>query len=346
MGIRILHTPLNIANDAWSMSRAEREVGNRSTLAVLQQNRFAESADLDLGFSGVDARVRPLVRRIRKTALALSAPWRYDLIVYEYGTSILDFRDRGLDLLDMKLAHRGHAVVAVVFHGCDVRAAGGACSFCPSPCDAARVSRRLAIIRSVADLMYVKTPDLLEVVPEATYLPQAVYEPGGAVVRPPRMSGPLRVVHAPSNPELKGTKHVIAAVEGLKAQGVDIQLQLIQGMPHADALAAYRDADVAVDQMYAGWYGVFAIELMAMGKPVVCRIDSRALSRSGIDDLPIIPANPQSLQDTLLRLSAQRPMLAQAGRRSREFVLAHHDARLLVTRLLSDYGRIRKGDPT
>lgn len=341
MSLRILHTPVNVANDAWSMSRAERGFGHESTLAVVQENRYAHTADVDLGFPDYHPLVRPLARRLRKTGFALSAPWRYDLIVYEFATSIIDFHRPGLDLLDLRFARHGRATIAAVFHGCDVRAAAGVCAFCPTPCDVERVRDRLDIVRSSADLLYVKTPDLLQAVPEASYLPQAVFGLEDVDSIPPRATETLRIVHGPSAPELKGTAHVIEAVRSLQSDGADIDLVLVQNMSHADALRAYRDADLAIDQLLVGWYGVFAVEMMAMAKPVICRIDVDALERSGISDLPIVDADPSTLRLVLADLISDRERLRSIGVRSREWALEHHDAVKLAGRLLADFDGLR-----
>ena len=42
----------------------------------------------------------------------------------------------------------------------------------------------------------------------------------------------------------------------------------------------YRAADIVVDQLNAGWYGLFAIEAMALGKPVVTFLHDEAVRRT------------------------------------------------------------------
>ena len=83
------------------------------------------------------------------------------------------------------------------------------------------------------------------------------------------------VLHAPSSRTRKGTEHVIAACEQL-----DCELEIVEGLDHREAFERYRDADVVVDQLNAGWYGVFAIEAMALGKPVVTFLHDEAVRRT------------------------------------------------------------------
>ena len=83
------------------------------------------------------------------------------------------------------------------------------------------------------------------------------------------------VVHAPSSRRRKGTDHVLAACAEL-----DVELRIVEGLHHEEALEHYRDADIVVDQLNAGWYGLFAIECMALGKPVVTFLHDEAVRRT------------------------------------------------------------------
>ena len=83
------------------------------------------------------------------------------------------------------------------------------------------------------------------------------------------------VVHAPSNRARKGTENVIAACREL-----DVELEIVEGLHHDEARKRYERADIVVDQLNAGWYGLFAIEAMALGKPVVTALHEDAVERT------------------------------------------------------------------
>ena len=76
-------------------------------------------------------------------------------------------------------------------------------------------------------------------------------------------------------------------------------LELVEGLHHDEAFERYRAADIVVDQLNAGWYGLFAIEAMALGKPVVTFLHDEAVRRSeeafGIR-VPMIVLSPYSKQ--------------------------------------------------
>src|SRR5208337_1045219 len=91
--------------------------------------------------------------------------------------------------------------------------------------------------------------------------------------------------------------------------------------PHAEAIRLYAQADLVIDQLLAGWYGGFAVEMMAMGKPVVCYIraeDLRFVPPAMAAELPLIPARPDALEDNLEAAISRRSEWPAWGRRGRE----------------------------
>lgn len=78
------------------------------------------------------------------------------------------------------------------------------------------------------------------------------------------------VIHAPSHRGAKGTAHILEAVDRLKAEGVAFEFVLVEKLSNTEARKLYERADLVVDQLLAGWYGGFAVEAMALGKPVIC----------------------------------------------------------------------------
>jgi glycosyltransferase involved in cell wall biosynthesis len=106
-------------------------------------------------------------------------------------------------------------------------------------------------------------------------------------------------------------------------------------------MGIYKRADLIVDQLLAGWYGGFAVEAMALGKPVVCYIreeDLKFVPARMAEQLPLINARPDSVYSVLKDwLSARKHELSQRGRLSREFVENWHDPELIAHNVSSDY---------
>jgi glycosyltransferase involved in cell wall biosynthesis len=103
---------------------------------------------------------------------------------------------------------------------------------------------------------------------QATFQGKDCFVPCHLIVR--MMAGEKRagdrplILHAPSDPELKGTRYVLAAVERLQAEGYEITFECIQNKPNAYVRERLIDADIVIDQPGA-WIGKFAAEALACG---------------------------------------------------------------------------------
>jgi glycosyltransferase involved in cell wall biosynthesis len=186
-----------------------------------------------------------------------------------------------------------------------------------------------------ADRTFYVNPDLRRWLPGAEFRPYASVDP--LAIDPPPLppDDEVVVVHAPSHRGIKGTEHVIAAVESLQADGLPVRLDLVEGVSHEEARARYAGAHLAVDQLNIGWYGVFAVEMMALGRPVVCRIveDEPGDNPFGAD-LPIVRSSPETLREDLRALCSDAGRRQELGAASRRFVEASHDPRVVARRAL------------
>ena len=73
-----------------------------------------------------------------------------------------------------------------------------------------------------------------------------------------------------------------------------------------------------IDQVLAGWYGGFAVEAMAMGKPVACYIrdEDLAVIPTGMRrQLPLVRVHPDTLEQDLEAAIAQRASWPSGGQR-------------------------------
>jgi glycosyltransferase involved in cell wall biosynthesis len=188
-----------------------------------------------------------------------------------------------------------------------------------------------------ADAQIVGSYDAIRWVPEAEVIPPGIDLASIERAPPGERSRPL-IVHAPSSRRRKGTEHVIAACDGLEAD-----LEIVEGLRHDEALARYRAADIVVDQLNAGWYGVFAIECMALGKPVVTFLHEEAVRRTeqafGVD-VPIVSATAETLRERLRPLVADADERRRLGTASRAYVEHVHDVERVADRLLDLYARL------
>jgi glycosyltransferase involved in cell wall biosynthesis len=188
-----------------------------------------------------------------------------------------------------------------------------------------------------ADAQVVGSYDAIRWVPAAEVIPPGVDLGAIEPVPPSDRARPL-IVHAPSSRRRKGTEHVLAAVDGL-----DADLELVEGLHHDEALERYRAADVVVDQLNAGWYGLFAIEAMALGKPVVTFLHDEAVRRTEEafgTRVPIVSATAESLREALRPLVADAARRRELGAASRAYVERVHDLERVTDSLLSLYAAL------
>jgi glycosyltransferase involved in cell wall biosynthesis len=187
-----------------------------------------------------------------------------------------------------------------------------------------------------ADLEIVGSYDALRWVPEAEVVPPGIDLSAYEAVEP--SGGRPVIVHAPSSRRRKGTEHVLAACVGL-----DAELDLVEGVHHDEARERYRRADIVVDQLNAGWYGVFAIEAMALGKPVLTFLHDEAVARSEAAfavQVPIVNVAKETLRDRLAELVADPERRRRIGVESRAYVERVHDIERIAERLLELYARL------
>ena len=179
--------------------------------------------------------------------------------------------------------------------------------------------------------------DAIRWVPEAEMIPPGIDVSAIEPAPPTDRARPV-ILHAPSSRRRKGTEHVIAACEGL-----DADLMLVEGLHHDEAFERYREADIVVDQLNAGWYGLFAIECMALGKPVVTFLHEEAVARTEKEldvRVPIVSATRDTLRAQLEPLVASAAERQRIGAQSRAYVEQVHDLERVADRLLALYARL------
>jgi hypothetical protein len=136
----------------------------------------------------------------------------------------------------------------------------------------------------------------------------------------------VTVLHAPNHRHVKGSVYLERAVEALREEGLPVRLELLEARPNQEIRRAMAECDIVADQFLAG-YAMFAIEGMAMGKPVLANLDSipdELRDTAVMRDCPIVDTDPERLRDDLRSLVVDEKRRAELGRAGREFVLRYH----------------------
>ena len=307
MTLRVIHCPVNVAGIPWENVEALRRKGVDARLVVFERGKLHPEADWSLDRRG------GLERRLASqfAAFAKLAP-QTDVFHFYFGLTLVP---KSLQFPLLRALRKKS-----VFHylGSDIRG--------KTPEELTDGKR--------ADAEIVGSYDAIRWVPDARVIPPGLDLRPFTPVPPSNNPRPL-VVHAPSSRDKKGTEHVIAACAQLP-----VELDIVEGVPHDLARERYARADIVVDQLYAGWHGVFALEAMALGKPVIAYLKPDVVERSaegyGIR-VPIVPATAETLVDALGPLVDRPELRRELGAQSRMYVEQVHDIDRVADRLLDVY---------
>jgi hypothetical protein len=368
--LRVLHCPEVVGGMPGELARAERALGADSR-AVAFENSVYDYAIDEVLYTPETGRLK---REWKRWGLLRRALTQFDVIHFNFGRTIMPDRTTELpgrgrlgmflrrlyagifELRDVALLKRMGKRVFVTFQGDDLRQS----DFCgqhfgprflqelstgyyTTETDA-RKRWRAAKLAQLVDGMYAVNPDLMYLLPPtAKFLRYGHINPREWSYRPPPPAhddGPL-VIHAPTHRGVKGTRFVLEAVDKLRSEGVRFRFQLIEGLPRVEARRLFEHADLLIDQLWLGWYGGLAVELMALGRPVICNIREdglKFLPPGMAAALPVIRAEPTTLTNVLREWLTTRPdELMQVGVKSREFVEHWHDPIEVARELLTDY---------
>jgi hypothetical protein len=145
-----------------------------------------------------------------------------------------------------------------------------------------------------------------------------------------RSGGRVRIAHAPNHRGFKGTEYIIAAVEQLQAEGLDVELVLIEGVQNEEVRRILtHDVDVLCDQIIATGYALNAMEGMAAGLPVVANLEDDRLTAvlrrySYLDECPILSAAPENVAERLRALVVDPDLREQLGRAACSYAAKYH----------------------
>ncbi|GAB2665936.1 hypothetical protein [Kribbella swartbergensis] len=245
------------------------------------------------------------------------------------------FPDASADIAAMRAAGLN---VGLVFHGSDIRLPSRHAKrerwspFTPGDDLTERLEkqarRHAELVESLGLPVFVSTVDLLDDVPEAQWLPVAIDPaPWQQAARPLFGKDKPVVAHVPSNAKLKGTEVIDAVLTGLHQNG-RIEYRRITGVPHSDMATVIGDADIVVDQLRIGLYGVAAAEALAAGRIVVSYVGEsvrqKVRSLTG-REVPIVEADPDTLGDVVTGLIADRDAAAERAAAGPGYVAELHD---------------------
>ena len=309
--MRVTHCPVNTAGVPWQNVLALRRKNIDARLVVFERYKLHPEADESLDRHGRLAR-QQLTQWRAFTRLLGST----DVFHFYFGLTLVP------KSLQFRLLRAARKRSVMHFLGSDIRG---------------KPPEELAWAKQ-AGARIVGSYDAIRWVPDAEVVPPGIDLRDFTPVPPVDRERPV-VVHAPSSRRRKGTEHVVAACADLP-----VDLEIVEGLHHDEARRRYENADIVVDQLNAGWYGLFAIEAMALCKPVVTFLHDEAVARTEEafgTKVPIVSATAETLRERLRPLVEDPGERRRLGAASRAYVEKVHDLDRIADRLIALYAELR-----
>jgi hypothetical protein len=142
---------------------------------------------------------------------------------------------------------------------------------------------------------------------------------------------PLRILHAPNHKTIKGTSYIQRAIEELVSDGYSVELIFLQKRPNQEIIEEISKADIVADQLVIGWYAMFALESMALAKPVICFLRDDLINLylfSGLlenkEEIPFLNSDVFGFKQLIKDVLDEKIDLAISSKKSLEYVSKYH----------------------
>lgn len=154
---------------------------------------------------------------------------------------------------------------------------------------------------------------------DAVWLPRCIYsdifKPANRV---PFDGKHITIGHFPTDPKMddrgwqgKGSSYLYAAIEVLKARGMEVELLTPETMGHVshdEMPELYKRCHVIADQFKVGQYGVISLEAILMNRPTVCYIPPENWEYEAMkSQIQNCTQEPESIADALVK-AIDRPV--------------------------------------
>jgi glycosyltransferase involved in cell wall biosynthesis len=343
--MKVLIGPLNVASQPYYLARALRERGVDATCLTYGDHAFGYKTDWVRAIpKAPDERAKMFIDTVKETLEA-----NFDIYHLFQKSLFFSYPSSNYDKLhgfDVPLLKARGCRVAYRFTGWEVF--DRQLELDKNPYSAYRhgweggfsdelKAEYLDFLREYVDDFMVTDPLMQQHCPEAKIVPRILPMADFDEVGIERTDKPL-IVHAPSNVAYKGSKFVLEALEALRDEGVQFELKLLDRAPFVEALEWYKRADIVIDQMLIGWYGVLAMEAMALGKPVAAYMRPDVADAPG--EIPVWNMNLDTIKDRLRTLIQDTDLRMSLAARSRDYVQRTHSEDVVIPKLMNVYNDI------
>lgn len=313
--MRILHVG-NVAGVATFLSRAQRKIGHKSDVAVFWRHPFEYEEDYVYS-------TRPSSLKSLHYLYHVLTKWGPNYDIFHFHDGPVTTLRLCLDFPTLK--HIFRKKIVYLYHGTSLRVRGYREYY-------ENFNKKLRKI-------YVSTPDLLEYTRrEVEWVPNPIDLNMWQPIEK-ESSNTVRILHYPTTTRqyLKGASPVESALNRLEKDGYKIEKLFAVDVPHNEIPALIASSDIVIDKVVRaiGWYGMLAVEALAMRKPVLAYINPRLRHFMPFD--PFIETTPETLYEDLKTLVEDKTLRKSYGEKGRKYVESVHDSMKVSSKWLEIY---------
>ena len=167
-------------------------------------------------------------------------------------------------------------------------------------------------------------------IPSVLSLDLSLWQPSLRDNKADGRNGRVVLCHAPNHRSLKGTEFIVNAVEQLRAEGLQVELRLLEKVQNSEVRRILKeDVDILVEQLVFIGHGLNALEGMASALPVVSNLEDPEYMTvfrrwSYFSECPIASATPENAHDVLRQLVTRPELRRQLASAGRQYVEKYH----------------------
>jgi hypothetical protein len=153
----------------------------------------------------------------------------------------------------------------------------------------------------------------------------------------------ILIIHGPTAPVAKGTEMIVKAVEPLLKKFTNIEFKLLKDLSNKEYVELCQKADIIIDQLVWGGYGITTQQNLELGKIVLCYLNAERVKLYG-EDCPVVNVNKNTLTIELEDLINNSDRRIDLGQRGKEYYAKMHHPISVASKMKQAYTSIIYGN--
>lgn len=145
------------------------------------------------------------------------------------------------------------------------------------------------------------------------------------------------VIHAPTAKVAKGTEIIREKMKVICSLFDNVRYIEVAGVSNDEYQELISKSDLLIDQVIWGYYGVAAIQAMAVGIPVACYLNISPEDNSSLTDIPILNINEDNFIEIISKFISDDQLIQDVSDKAKLFYANNHCPAVVANNVLSQY---------